>query len=267
MNGGAFLLGALAGAMARQRADRQAGQTAHSYQAALADHDTARADEETARRLEDAANAQPVSPIQPPMPIASKVTATGGQFALGVPEGFGSLPPPLLERWIASTGPSLATVADLNAEGVGVSMLISANDRGSVEPEQERGFWRLSHDLRDEVARRCARMQLSLTHGPQAILVDGARAICYAATGRHGVTEVRNWSALIIKHGGVVEITMNVQPHVEERYLPVWWTVLGSWVWMDRETDAPQEHAVHQEKAAGKQALNIGEGWDVVPPS
>jgi hypothetical protein len=29
-----------------------------------------------------------------------------------------------------------------------------------------------------------------------------------------------------------VEITMNVQPALEETYLPILWTVLGTWVWL-----------------------------------
>jgi len=203
------------------------------------------------------------------------VTGADGRFAFGVPSGFGPLPPARLEHWIASTGPSLATVTDLNADGV--PMVISANDRGSIDPDLERGFWRLTCDLREEVARSAAQQaSLHLTRGPQAILVDRARAIYFAGTCQlrlrdvdpalEGTTEIPNRLAFIARKGGLVEITMQTQSPSEERYLPVWWTVLGSWRWSDQESVTPPEHLAHRGRVETNWRPNVGEGWDVGPP-
>src|SRR5438270_5699149 len=96
--------------------------------------------------------AQPVAPIRAPLSVASSVVAKGGSFTFGVPQGFGPLPSPQLEHWIATTGPSLATATDLTAEGVPI--LLSVNDSGAVEQGLEDGLWRLTCDLRDEVASK-----------------------------------------------------------------------------------------------------------------
>jgi len=232
VNGSAFLLGVLLGSAARRRADERADEAAWRTQNAL----EARLREEEIRRLEEAANAQPVAPIRAPLSVTSSVVAKGGSFTFGVPQGFGPLPSPQLEHWIATTGPSLATATDLTAEGVPI--VLSVNDSGAVEQGLEDGLWRLTCDLRDEVASKVGQAGLSLAHGPQAILVDGARAVCCAFVAEPGDLEQRTWVALTTDRHKVVEITMNVLPQAEDRYLPVWWTALASWQWSDRVTGA-----------------------------
>lgn len=217
MNGSSFLFGVLAGVAVRRHLDDQVRAEVN------------RMDEDIVRRLENAANARDVSPVRPPLPVAQRVVAADASFQFGVPRGFAPLSPSALESWVAAAGPSLATLGDVQADAM--PMLISAGDAGRLDPSEERAFWRLGCDLQQDVRLAASREQLSITDGPEAILVGGARAVWYAATGREGLTEVRSCSSLIINEGRAVEITMNVKPSFEGRYLPVWWTVLGTWDW------------------------------------
>lgn len=259
MNGGAFLVGVLAGAVRAQRTQRR------SVLRPWVPRGPAEPSEED-RRLEEAANAQHVAPIQPPLAVASRITAADGGFTFGAPSGFGPLPPPMLERWIATTGPSLATLADLGASAV--PMLISANDRGTVDPDLDRALWRLTTDLRDQVARSAAQQgSMHMTRGPQPILVDGARGICFAATAREGGDDIPNWFALIARAGSLVEVTMQTQAPVEERYIPVWWTVLGSWRWTGRKAVAAADRPGERAGTGATQPPSVADGWDVLPSS
>jgi hypothetical protein len=136
----------------------------------------------------------------------------------------------VLERWVAETGPSLATASQLNADGM--PMLISASDRGEADAGVERALWRLSTDLAPEMVSAAGARHLTVTYGPQAVLIGDAHAIWYAASGLESGAETRLWSALVVRGGRAVDITMNVQPALEETYLPILWTVLGTWVWL-----------------------------------
>ncbi len=181
-------------------------------------------------QLEEDANAQPVDPIRVPLPPAHRIAATSGGFEFRVPAGFGPLPAALLEQWTAAAGPALATVADLDADDV--PMLLSVSAAGPVDAATERAFWRLTRDLRGGVRQAAAERRLTIDAGPDACLIGGARALHYATTAHEGGTQVRSRSACAIHGGDAVEITMNVQPPLEARYLPVWWTVLGTWIWL-----------------------------------
>lgn len=183
-------------------------------------------------QLEEDANAQPVDPIRVPLPPARRIAATSGGFEFRVPAGFGPPPAALLEWWTAATGPALAAVADLDADDL--PMFLSVSALGAVDAATERGFWRLTRDLRASVRQAAAERRLTIDAGPDACMIGGARALHFAATTAHeDGTQVRSRSAWAIHGRDAVEITMNVlQPPLEARYLPVWWTVLGTWIWL-----------------------------------
>jgi hypothetical protein len=184
------------------------------------------------QRLEDAANTAPFDSVLPPVAPDRTIVGVDGRFSFGVPTGFVSLSGPMLEWWNKHEGPSLATVADGGAEPP-LPMLISVNDRGPMSAEQQRGFLRLAFDLAPQFREASGHRGALMTRGPRKFLLGTSPAMWFAHSGREGDLQLRNHTFLCMHDSRMYEGTMNAYLDSEERYLPVWWTALGTWVWND----------------------------------
>jgi hypothetical protein len=190
------------------------------------------------RRLTAQENALYVAPFAAPLPIQQSFSLLG-QFAFGMPGGFGPPSPQVLHQWEQGfDSRPLVAIVDQNSAIFSFFLAVfSGPSEHAINPADLGGHSLWILEILGEAYRERARQvgRGLVVAGPKALLVGGERAIWTVLEQVENGVQTRKWSTLIVSAGRVYSIMMFVRTEAESTYSGAYWTAVGSWQWLTEQ--------------------------------